>query len=77
MICAANYAWANRQIITHWTRESFERVFGRDSDDLGMDLLYDVAHNVAKLEEHIIDGRKKEVYVHRKRGNKSLSCRAS
>ncbi|HHV25277.1 MAG: RtcB family protein [Methanosarcina sp.] len=66
MICAANYAWANRQIITHWTRESFERVFGRDSDDLGMDLLYDVAHNVAKLEEHIIDGRKKEVYVHRK-----------
>ena len=66
MLCAANYAWANRQMITHWTRESFENIFGRDSDDLGMDLLYDVAHNVAKLEEHTVDGRKKEVYVHRK-----------
>ena len=66
MICAANYAWANRQIITHWTRESFEKVFGRDSDDLGMDLLYDVAHNVAKLEEHAVNGKKKKVYVHRK-----------
>jgi tRNA-splicing ligase RtcB len=58
MTCAANYAWANRQMITHWTRESFEKVFDRESDDLGMDLLYDVAHN--------IDGRKKKVYVHRK-----------
>ncbi|MDI9395533.1 MAG: RtcB family protein [Euryarchaeota archaeon] len=66
MLCAANYAWANRQMITHWTRESFEKVFGRDADDMGMSLLYDVAHNVAKLEDHIIDGRKKEVYVHRK-----------
>lgn len=66
MLCAANYAWANRQMITHWTRESFEKVFSRDADDLGMSLLYDVAHNVAKLEEHNIDGRKKEVYVHRK-----------
>jgi tRNA-splicing ligase RtcB len=66
MLCAANYAWANRQVITHWTRETFEQVFGRDSDELGMDLLYDVAHNVAKLEEHLVDGRKKEVYVHRK-----------
>lgn len=66
MLCAANYAWANRQVITHWTRETFEQVFGRDSDELGMELLYDVAHNVAKLEEHLIEGRKKEVYVHRK-----------
>jgi len=66
MLCAANYAWANRQMITHWTRESFEKVFSRDADDLGMDLLYDVAHNVAKLEEHTIDDKKKEVYVHRK-----------
>ena len=66
MLCAANYAWANRQMITHWTRESFEKVFSRDADDMGMSLLYDVAHNVAKLEEHNIDGRKKEVYVHRK-----------
>ncbi|AKB30905.1 RNA-2',3'-PO4:RNA-5'-OH ligase [Methanosarcina siciliae HI350] len=66
MLCAANYAWANRQMITHWTRESFEKVFGRDVDDMGMSLLYDVAHNVAKLEDHNIEGRKKEVYVHRK-----------
>ncbi|AAM03719.1 TPA: RtcB family protein [Methanosarcina acetivorans] len=66
MLCAANYAWANRQMITHWTRESFEKVFGRDADEMGMSLLYDVAHNVAKLEEHNIEGRKKEVYVHRK-----------
>ncbi|MGV8076399.1 MAG: RtcB family protein [Methanosarcina sp.] len=66
MLCAANYAWANRQMITHWTRESFEKIFGMDSDELGMDLLYDVAHNVAKLEEHTVDGKKKEVYVHRK-----------
>jgi tRNA-splicing ligase RtcB (3'-phosphate/5'-hydroxy nucleic acid ligase) len=66
MICAANYAWANRQMITHWTRESFEKVFGRDADDLGMDLLYDVAHNVAKLEKHKVDGKMKDVYVHRK-----------
>ncbi len=68
MLCAANYAWANRQMITHWTRESFEKVFGRDADDMEMSLLYDVAHNVAKLEEHSIEGRKKEVYVHRKGG---------
>lgn len=66
MLCAANYAWANRQMITHWTRESFEKIFGRDADDLGMDLLYDVAHNVAKLEKHTVNGKKKEVYVHRK-----------
>jgi tRNA-splicing ligase RtcB len=66
MLCAANYAWANRQMITHWVRESFEKIFDRDADDMGMNLLYDVAHNVAKLEKHTVDGKKKEVYVHRK-----------
>jgi len=66
MACGANYAWANRQVITHWTREVFERFFGKDMDELGMDLVYDVAHNIAKLEEHMINGKKKEVYVHRK-----------
>ena len=66
MAAGANYAWANRQVITHWVRETFERFFGRDADELGMDLVYDVAHNVAKLEEHEIDGEKKSVYVHRK-----------
>ncbi len=66
MVCAANYAWVNRQVIMHWAREVFEQYFGSDPDDLGLDLVYDVAHNVAKLEKHIIDGEEKEVYVHRK-----------
>ena len=66
MACATNYAWTNRQIITHWIREVFEKVFKMDSDALGMDLIYDVAHNVAKLETHAIDGIKKKVFVHRK-----------
>ncbi len=66
MAAGANYAWANRQVITHWVRETFEKFFGRDAESLGMDLVYDVAHNVAKLEEHDIDGVKKPVYVHRK-----------
>ncbi|MEA1944912.1 MAG: RtcB family protein [Euryarchaeota archaeon] len=63
MCAGANYAWANRQMITHWVRETFHRFFG---EDITMDLVYDVAHNVAKLEEHVIDGRAKMVYVHRK-----------
>ena len=66
MAAGANYAWANRQVITHWVREAFSRFFRRDMDELGMSLIYDVAHNVAKLEEHVIDGVKKKVYVHRK-----------
>ncbi|MEA1865400.1 MAG: RtcB family protein [Euryarchaeota archaeon] len=63
MCAGANYAWANRQVITHWVRETFYRFFGSDVE---MDLVYDVAHNVAKLEEHTIDGKPKMVYVHRK-----------
>ncbi len=66
MICAANYAWNNRQMITHWTREAFANIFRTDMEDLEMELVYDVAHNVAKLEEHQVDGKKKKVYVHRK-----------
>ncbi|WNY25741.1 RtcB family protein [Methanolapillus millepedarum] len=66
MICGANYAWANRQVIMHWTREVFENFYGKDVDELGMKLLYDVAHNVAKYETHTVDGKKKDVYVHRK-----------
>lgn len=66
MAAGANYAWANRQVITHWVREVFTKFFGCDVDELGMNLIYDVAHNVAKLEEHTIDGEKKMVYVHRK-----------
>ncbi len=67
MKAAANYAWANRQIITHWIREAFRRVFGRDPDKLGMQIIYDVAHNIAKIEDHDVgDGRIKRVLVHRK-----------
>lgn len=66
MKCGANYAWANRQIIMHWTREVFEKFYGKDTDALGMELLYDVAHNVAKYETHTVDGKKQDVYVHRK-----------
>ncbi len=66
MSAAANYAWANRQMILHWVRESFERVLGRSAEELGMHLIYDVAHNIAKIEEHQIDGAKKTLCVHRK-----------
>ncbi|MCS7102855.1 MAG: intein-containing RctB family protein [Candidatus Korarchaeum sp.] len=69
---AANYAWANRQMVTHWVREAFERVFGRRAEDMGMELVYDVAHNIAKLEEHLVDGRRVKVYVHRKGATRSF-----
>ena len=66
MACAANYAWANRQCITHWARESFVKVFGKNLEELGMQQIYDVAHNIAKIEEHTVDGNKIKVCVHRK-----------
>ena len=66
MTCAANYAWVNRQMIMHWAREVFDEFFKAQHGDLGLDLVYDVAHNVAKLEKHMVDGEEKEVYVHRK-----------
>ncbi len=66
MACAANYAWTNRQMITHWSRQAFEGVLHRSADSLDMHLVYDVAHNIAKLEEHEVDGQRRTVYVHRK-----------
>ncbi len=66
MACAANYAWANRQMLMHWTRETFERVLRMSPRDLGLRLVYDVCHNIAKREEHSIDGKRREVCVHRK-----------
>ncbi len=66
MRCAANYAWANRQCIAHWVRESFCRVMGKREEDAGLELIYDVAHNIAKIEEHEVDGKKMRVCVHRK-----------
>jgi len=66
MNAAANYAWANRQCIMHWVRESFMHVFNASPKALGMELIYDVAHNIAKIEEHIVDGKKMKLIVHRK-----------
>jgi len=66
MACAANYAWANRQCITHWTRQTLANIFGRSPEELGLRLIYDVAHNIAKIEEHTVNGKKLLVCVHRK-----------
>ena len=66
MFAALNFAWSNRQMISHWTRKSFERVFKQTESDLDMKLVYDVAHNIAKVESHKIDGVNKRVVVHRK-----------
>lgn len=66
MAAAANYAWTNRQLITHWVRESFGRVFKVDPDKLDLHIVYDVAHNIAKIEEHYVDGKRLKLVVHRK-----------
>jgi len=66
MAAAANFAWTNRQCIAHWVRESFESVFKLNSERLGMDQVYDVAHNMAKIERHIVDGKETTLCVHRK-----------
>jgi len=66
MFAALNFAWSNRQMLTHWTRKSFERIFKQSESDLDMKLIYDVAHNIAKVEKHTINGKLKSVVVHRK-----------
>ena len=66
MACGANFAWTNRQMILHWVRESFESVFNQKAEDLGLRVIYDVAHNIAKFEEHDVDGKRMKVCVHRK-----------
>jgi len=66
MAAAANFAWTNRQIITHWVRESFKQVLHKDPEELGIHTIYDVAHNIAKIEEHVIDGKRYKIVVHRK-----------
>lgn len=66
MACAANYAWCNRQIIMHWVREAFERVLRMGTARIGLELVYDVAHNVAKFEEHEFGGGRRTLCVHRK-----------
>ena len=66
MFAALNFAWSNRQMLTHWTRNSFQRVFNQSESDLDMKLVYDVAHNIAKVEKHKIDGKERNLVVHRK-----------
>jgi tRNA-splicing ligase RtcB len=72
MACAANFAWCNRQMIVHWVRESFERVLKEKAEDLDMNIVYDVCHNIAKLEEHIFEGKRRKLYVHRKGATRSF-----
>jgi tRNA-splicing ligase RtcB len=66
MAAGANFAWANREVITHWVRESFARIFGTSARRLGMQVVYDVSHNIAKVEQYEVDGRSETVVVHRK-----------
>jgi tRNA-splicing ligase RtcB len=66
MACAVNYAFVNRQTILHWVRQSFQQVFNQDAHKFGLNLVYDVAHNIAKIENHAVEGGRKKVWVHRK-----------
>jgi len=66
MSCAVNYAFANRQMITHWVRQSFEEAFKTSAEKMGLDLVYDVAHNIAKIEDHNIGNKQVKVWIHRK-----------
>jgi tRNA-splicing ligase RtcB len=66
MACAANFAFTNRQMITHWVRETFEQTLRMSPRDLKLDLIYDVCHNIAKIETHTVNGGKKKLCVHRK-----------
>ncbi len=72
MSAAANYAWANRQTIMHWTCESFAKVMSASPGMLQMSLVYDVCHNIAKFEEYVINGKKRKVCVHRKGATRAL-----
>ncbi len=71
MICAVNYAMVNRHCLAHWVRAAFERFFGKSSEELGLVTIYDVSHNIARIEEHDIDGKLNKVCVHRKGATRS------
>ncbi len=66
MQAAANFAWANRQVMTYLARQTMSQIFGRPEEELGLELVYDVAHNIAKMEEHEVDGQRRVLCVHRK-----------
>ncbi|MFP4460466.1 MAG: RtcB family protein [Candidatus Zixiibacteriota bacterium] len=73
MAGAANYAWANRQVIMHWVRKAVSDIMRETSDNLGLELIYDVAHNIAKFETHHIDGKEYEFLVHRKGATRAFA----
>ncbi len=73
MKCAVNMAFANRQVILHRIREVFSNVFHRDPHELGMEMVYDVAHNTAKLERHLVEGKMREILVHRKGSTRAFA----
>ena len=75
MECAMNMSFANRQVIVHRIREVFSEIFGRSSEDLEMHMVYDVAHNTAKLERHLIDGKIRNLLVHRKGATRAFGPR--
>lgn len=72
MTCAINMAFANRQVILHRIREVFSDIFHKDPQDLGMHMVYDVAHNTAKLEQHTVDCKSRQLLVHRKGSTRAL-----
>ncbi len=72
MVCAANMAFANRQVITHRIREAFSQIFNEDAERLGMEIVYDVAHNVARVEEFEVKGKRVKLLVHRKGSTRCL-----
>lgn len=77
MFSALNFAWSNRQMLTHWTRNSFQRVFNQSESDLEMKLVYDVAHNIAKVEKHKVDGKDRNLVVHRKGATRAFPANRS
>ncbi|MBN1659083.1 MAG: RtcB family protein [Anaerolineae bacterium] len=66
MVCAANYAWANRQAMAGLARQAFEEVLARRTNKFDLHTVYDVCHNIAKIEEHVVDGKRTKLCVHRK-----------
>jgi tRNA-splicing ligase RtcB len=72
MVCAANMAFANRQVIVHRVREAFEKVFRREAESMDLKIIYDVCHNIAKVEKHTFDGTTAELVVHRKGATRSF-----
>ena len=73
MAAAANYAWANRQVIMSQAEKAFMKALGVSPKELGFSLIYDVCHNIAKIEEHVVEGRKRSLCVHRKGATRAFA----